>query len=75
MHYDYGTFAWVRDWQDEPGPYYRVNYGNGQVSEVYHGPSARKRADAARRIMPSGSPFLETRTLGTADEPGEWVRA
>jgi hypothetical protein len=67
MHYDYGTFAWVRDWQDEPGPYYRVNYGNGQVSEVYHGPGARKRT--ADHAASHGTWWVQRYVEG-----GDWFR-
>ena len=59
------------DWRDAPGPYFRVNYGNGQVSAVFYGAGSRKRADDYRARVASGTPYVETYHV----DGGEWFHA
>lgn len=59
----------LTDWRDAPGPYFRVNYGNGQCSEVFHGAGARKRADA--HAARHGTWFVQRYDI----PGGEWFTA
>lgn len=51
---------------------YRVNYGNGQVSETCTLMEAQ-RLKAAETTYAAYC-FIEKRTYGTADQPGDWFR-
>lgn len=48
---------------------YRVNYGNGQISEIFSS------LDKARGAMVMSGPgcFVERYEAGSADDPGRWV--
>lgn len=52
---------------------YRVNYGNGQVSNTFE-----KRAEALQHLRDSlrdnGYAFLQRYEAGSADDPGDWFK-
>lgn len=49
-------------------PLYRINYGNGQVSQAIHS----LRAAAAELAQEDAFAFIERYELNGGEEPGEW---
>ena len=52
---------------------YRINYGNGQVSETMTDPTVARREYARTRAELYGEyARLQRYEVGSADEPGDW---
>jgi hypothetical protein len=51
---------------------YRVNYGNGQVSDA--GTLEQAKRELAQLTQYRAFAFIQVRIVGTADEPGDWFR-
>lgn len=57
-----------------PNDRYRINYGNGQVSERMNFFAAIREWNRLRQDDPYGAfAFIQYRDLGSADCPGEWI--